>query len=90
MPARTYSLETWQLAARIIAQTIAASQAPAVDAPAGAPIDAPKKVKAFYTKAEIAAGLGFDCALGCGRRLRTAAGASSHDTTAEHYHVAAK
>lgn len=34
--------------------------------------------KAFFTKAEIAAGGGFPCALGCGKRLRTAKRAQTH------------
>lgn len=62
---------------------LARPSAPVVAAPAAAPIAADKP-KTFYTKAEIARGLGFPCALGCGRRLRTMVGASSHDIAHGH------
>lgn len=55
---------------------IAALTAQIANTPAAAPV-----AKSFYTKAEIAAGEGFPCSAkpACKRRLRTAAGASSHD-----------
>ena len=66
-----------------VAPVVAAS-APVV-ASAAAPIVA--KARTYYTKAEIAEGLGFLCTLGCGRRLRRAESAASHSSKDEHFHT---
>lgn len=43
-----------------------------------APATAQAAEKTFFTKAEIAAGGGFPCALGCGKTLRTSKRAQTH------------
>jgi hypothetical protein len=48
------------------------------------------KPKTYFTRAEINAGDGFPCTLGCGRRLRTAARAAGGHDVATGGHTAAK
>lgn len=53
-----------------------------------APVSAKAAAPTFYTKAQIAAGGGFPCTLGCGKVLRTSARAEKHGV--EEGHAAAK